>query len=230
MPEFAGAAAAAKDSPAPVGDEHGEASRDEPARDAAVRDVIAVVLLSVMAVLTAWCGFEASKWGGAMSIEFSSASSARIQATGFEGQARDQRQHDLTIYASWVEATAANDPALAGYIEARFSETFREAFEAWRDAGMAEDSPFQRPEYVPDGSTEAAELTSAAEDHFQQALVNNQRGDNYSLLTVLFALVMFLTAMAQRRARRWVSWAYLGMGLTAALAGGIVLLTLPVLI
>lgn len=48
------------------------------------RDIIAVLLLSITAVLTAWCGFESSKWGGEMSIAFSEESGARIQAAAFE--------------------------------------------------------------------------------------------------------------------------------------------------
>ena len=90
------------------------------ARSRDIRDIVAVVLLSTMAVLTAWCGFQASKWGGEMSIAFSQASSARVQATNFDGQARDQRQFDLTVYASWVEAQAAGQEELAAYIEERF--------------------------------------------------------------------------------------------------------------
>ncbi|MFV0425971.1 MAG: hypothetical protein ACK5KU_02920 [Beutenbergiaceae bacterium] len=206
------------------------ASEQSPSRDAAIRDVIAVVLLSVMAVLTAWCGFESSKWGGAMSIEFSSASSSRIQAAVYEGQARDQRQHDLTIYASWIEASATGNEELADYIEGRFSPAFQPAFTAWREGGMSQESPFLLPEYVAPGATEAADLTEQAQSHFAQALVNNQRGDQYSLLTVLFALVLFLTAMAQRRARTWVSWTYLSAGLVAGATGTIILLNLPVLI
>jgi hypothetical protein len=34
-----------------------------------------------------WTGFQASKWSGAMSISFSQASTARIEATRLEGVA-----------------------------------------------------------------------------------------------------------------------------------------------
>ena len=41
---------------------------DEPAaphkRADEAREIIVVVLLSLTAILTAWCGFESSKWGG----------------------------------------------------------------------------------------------------------------------------------------------------------------------
>ena len=63
-----------------------------------VAEIVTVFVLSITAVLTAWCGFEASKWGGEMSIAFSQASSARIQAAVADGTARDARQYDLTLY------------------------------------------------------------------------------------------------------------------------------------
>ena len=117
-----------------------------------LRDIITVFVLSVTAVLTAWCGFEASKWGGEMSIAFSRASSARIQAADHEGQARDARQFDLTIYAQWVIANADDRPALARYIEDRFTPAFSLAFDAWQAGGTEEPSPFARDEYEPEGA------------------------------------------------------------------------------
>ena len=69
----------------------GDSPATRPRRD--WLDIMAVFVLSITAVLTAWCGFEASKWGGEMSIAFSQASSARVQATSAEGEARDER-HD----------------------------------------------------------------------------------------------------------------------------------------
>src|SRR6476620_3630407 len=51
------------------------------------REVVVVVLLSVTTILTAWVGFQSSKWGGAMSISFSQASTQRIEATRYEGVA-----------------------------------------------------------------------------------------------------------------------------------------------
>ena len=161
-------------------------------------DVISVLVLSITAVLTAWCGFEASKWGGEMSIAFNQASSARIQAIAAESEARDARQFDLAIYTQWVLAEADGNTGLVDFIEQRFTPEFRIAFDAWKAGGRAERGPFVMDEYVPPGTEEAGELSARADAQFAAALVNNQRGDNYALLTVLFALVLFLTAMAQR--------------------------------
>lgn len=194
----------------------------------ALRDVVAVVILSVTAVLTAWCGFAASKWGGEMSIAFSEASSARIQATNFEGRARDARQFDLTIYATWVDAVAQERTDLAEYVETRFTPEFRVAFEQWQADGMVEESPFVLDEYVPEGTEDAAAWTERADQRFADALTNNQRRDNYPLLTVMFALMLFLTAMSQRDAQAWVSRAFLGLAGVTGIAAVIIMSTFPV--
>jgi hypothetical protein len=193
-----------------------------------VADILGVLLLSITAVLTAWCGFESSKWGGEMSIAFSQASSARVTATDLASQARDQRAIDLVVYAQWIEATGAGQTELADYVEARFPPVLEDAFEAWEADGMVEPSPFARPEYVPPGTVEAEAKTAEAEAAYERALVNNQRGDNYSLLTVLFALVLFLTAMSQRKIVPWAARVFLGLGIVVAVVGIVILTTFPV--
>ena len=129
-----------------------------------VFDVIAVFVLSITAVLTAWCGFESSKWGGDMSIAFSEASGARINSGVADGTARDARQYDLTIWTEWVLADRAQDAELTAYIEERFSPEFAVAFEAWEEGGREERGPFVMDEYVPPGSEEAAALSEPTPD------------------------------------------------------------------
>ncbi|WP_301112876.1 hypothetical protein [Microbacterium sp.] len=194
---------------------------------AEAHDLIAVVLLSLVAVLTAWCGFQASQWGGDSSVAFSEASAARIEASSFESRARDARGLDLAVYAQWVEAEFNDDQILADYIEARFTPAFAVAFSAWDADGRAENGPFAREEYVPEGTAESAEATSDADAQFERALDFNEKGDNYSLITVLFALVLFLAAIAQRGISVLGSRIVLGVAGVLALGGLILLLTFP---
>lgn len=191
-------------------------------------EVLGVFLLSVVAVLTAWCGFQASKWGGEMSIAFSQASSARIQAADADGAARSARAFDLTIYGAYVEAVGDGNQQLADYVRERFTPEFAVAYEAWVENGEVENGPFARAEYVPEGTVEAEELNASADEKFAEALQNNQRGDDYSLLTVLFALVLFLTAMAQRPLAPWVARALLGLAIVVTVVGVVFLTTFPV--
>ena len=190
-------------------------------------EIVAVAMLSVTAILTAWCGFQASKWSGERAIAFAEASAARVEADDADDQAREARVVDLIIYAEWVTATAQGDTALAEEIEARFTPHFRVAFDAWEAGGQVEPGPFAMAEYVPPGTEQSAERSAYAEARFADALEDTERGDNYSLLTVLFALVLFLTAMAQRDIHHVAAWIMLGLAGLIAVGGLIVLLTFP---
>lgn len=191
-------------------------------------EVATVVLLSITAVITAWCGFEASKWGGEMSIAFSQASSARVQAASAESRAQAARQYDLTIYTEWVLATADDDQELVTFIEERFTDEFRIAFDAWTAEGRVSQGPLAKEEYIPPGTEEAEDLHARADAKFDEALVNNQRGDNYALLTVLFALVLFFAALSQNQRAEWRRRTFFILGLTLAVIGVVILATFPV--
>ena len=217
----------ATDEPAAPGD---EAQDDSGEKWAKVRETTALVLLSVTAVLTAWCGFEASKWGGEMSISFSRASTARIEAARQQGVANNARQEDLTIYAVYVQAEAEGNKQLANYVKERFNPEFEVAYDAWIAAGKPTRAPFAMPEYVPPGAAEAAAADQRADTLFAKALVNNQRGDNYTILTVLAALVLFFAAVSSRLTRPRLQWAALIIAAVLFLVGAVVAATFPVII
>ena len=190
-------------------------------------EIVAVAMLSVTAILTAWCGFQASKWSGERAIAFAEASASRVEADDADDEAREARVVDLIISAEWVTATAQGDAALAEEIAARFTPHFRVAFDAWEAGGQVEPGPFAMAEYVPPGTEQSAERSAYAEARFADALEDTERGDNYSLLTVLFALVLFLTAMAQRDIHHVAAWIMLGLAGLIAVSGLVVLLTFP---
>ena len=206
------------------------AARQEAARRSRLRDVVALAILTVTAVLTAWSGFESSKWSGEMSIAFSRASAQRIEAARWTATADAARGYDLQTFAVWLGAVAQDDQELADFVEQRFAERFRPAFDEWLAARPLQNpdappSPFALDAYRPPGTTEAAEADARADAYFAEALRDNQRGDNYTLLTVLFALVLFFTAMAER-ARRPLPRHALTVLTTVLFVVGIVLLAM----
>ncbi|PJI93731.1 hypothetical protein [Luteimicrobium subarcticum] len=198
-------------------------------------ETVTVVVLSVTAILTAWSGFEASKWGGAMSIAFSQASSARIEASRDAGAAEALKQIDLSTFTLYVQAVAEKDTQLSDFAEERFTDRFRPAFDEWLAAKPlknpdAPKTPFELDSYVVPGQKEAAAADARADVLFQVALRNNQRGDNYTILTVLFALVLFFAAFAGRFKTPRIGWTML-VGAVVLLGVGIVFLaTFPKLV
>jgi hypothetical protein len=203
-----------------------EASEERPPGH--VRETIALIVLSITAVLTAWCGFESSQWSGAMSIAFSEASSSRIEAARQAGAANAARQADLTTWGVYLQARAQGDTALARYVEQRFTDHFRVAYRAWIAQGEATEGPFRMKEYVPPGTTEAAAADERADRRFADALLFNQRGDNYTILTVLFALVLFFAAASTRLGSLRVQRILIGVAIIFLIAGTVILATFPI--
>lgn len=199
-------------------------------------DTWSAVLLAVTVIFTAWSGFQASKWGGAMSIAFSQASTARLEANRAAALAESSRQADLSIYAVWVQAKAAGEEKEAAYVQDRFTAWFRPAFDEWVSLGGISDpqhapkSPFALKSYVPPGTSDVAASDARADAKYTQALANNQRGDNYTVLGVLFATVLFFAAMATRFAERRLQYGLLGFATVAFCFGLIMLLSFPKLV
>ena len=106
----------------------------------------------VTAILTAWCGFEASKWGGRMSIDFSQASSDRIRSVDLASESRDAQAVDLAIYSSGSTRGPMGDPALAEYYHERFTREFAVAFADREAGGEGLASPFAEPSFIPRGA------------------------------------------------------------------------------
>jgi hypothetical protein len=85
-------------------------------------------------------------------------------------------------------------------------------------------------EYAIPETQQAHQADAKADAKFAEALVNNQRGDNYTLLTVAFATVLFFAALSGRmrtpRARSFL----LGLGFVGFAAASAVLLSFPRLV
>ena len=165
-----------------------------------------------------------------MSVAFSEASSSRIEAARQSGIANADLQADLTIWGVYVQARAQGDTALATYVEKRFTDHFLVAYRAWIAQGEPTNGPFKMKEYVPPGTTEAAAADQRADRRFTDALVYNERGDNYALVTVLFALVLFFAAASTRLVRPKAQRILLGVAIIFLIVATVILATFPILV
>jgi len=195
-------------------------------------ELVAVILLSVTAVLTAWTGFQASKWGGLMSISFSQASAARMEASRQEGLANRKQTIQVALFSQWVQANTVGNRPVADYLSARFPEPLKSAFAAWMVTNpgtnaQATRSPFDMVEYVLPEVAAAQSADDRADVQFAAALQANQRGDNYTFLTVAFASVLFFAAMSGKMTSRQRRWTVLGMALALFATATVLLLVLP---
>jgi hypothetical protein len=172
-------------------------------RDQQRLDLWATILLSVATLLTAWSAFQATKWSGVMSIHFSEANAARTQSAEATGTGNAQRLVDANVFASYLEAVAADRPKQARFFRARFRPEFKPAFDAWlatrpQSNPSAPPTPFALAEYRLAQEQSSSELAALADHRAQQARDANQQGDDYVLLTVIFSSVLFFAGISTK--------------------------------
>jgi hypothetical protein len=189
----------------------------------------ATVLLSVATLLTAWSAFQANKWGGVMSIHFSEANAARTESAEYAAQANAERTVDVTVFVSYIEAVATKNTEESAFISKRFRSEFKPAFDAWvathpRTNDSAPPTPFAMPQYRLASEQRSAALAQLADRRGQEARDANQQGDDYVLLTVVFASVLFFSGISTKLGAWKPQVALLGFAtllLLGALAVGI---------
>jgi len=213
-------------------------------------ELLEAILLAIAAILTAWSAFEATKWGGVQADNYSRAGAARTEAVGASTRAGQLSTIDVDTFTSWLAALGADERADAesgltddgytpvpgtesAFLYERFRPEFRTAFDAWlvtspRTNPTAPPTPFAMPEYRLEEAARAAALEEQAEDSAAVARRANQRGDNYVLMTIMFALVIVLvgigTKMDTVRARTFL----FALATLALVAATVVVLTFPI--
>ena len=196
-------------------------------------EVVAAVILAVVTIITAWSAFQATKWGGVMAIRFSEANAARTEATQAMARVNAKQAVDVGLFVEYAAARAAGDTALVNFLQERFRDEFRPAFGAWLALDPLENAdapatPFTMDEYVIAEQAAADDATATADLRAQQARDANQTGDNYVLLTVLFASVLFFAGVSTKFDSVRVQQALLSVAVLVLLAGVGLLLSYPI--
>ena len=199
------------------------------------RDWTVVIVLSVTTILAAWSAFQASKWSGMMSISFSQASTARIEASRLDGDANRVASIQVGLFTQWIRAFADGDDRETQYLESVFPEPLATAFQAWKAADPQANpdvprTPFAMPEYSIPAEAQAVAADARADGKFADALAFNQRSDNYTILTVLFAAVLFFGSLTARARRRSVQHVFLGMAIVLLVSATAFLVSFPKLV
>jgi hypothetical protein len=201
---------------------HAEAAADtEPDRHDRWLSIVEALLLSLVAVLAAYSGYAAAKWGTEASVTLAKASAERTKANRADTEGIVTRTLDSASFNAWFTAFTAgnaNDERLA---ERRMRPGYRPAFNAWQATDPAHNpnappGPAYMPQYVIPQDAVAKAHDARADAAFAKGAKAGQTADKYIRATVFLATVLFLVGISGhfriRQAR---------MGLIAA--GGLLL-------
>lgn len=196
-------------------------------------EIVTVVLLSFTALATAWSGYQASLWDGIQSSNYTQASGARTNSSQARTEANQFRLADLGVFESYIEATIEGNTEVSQFYRERFRDEFRPAFDAWEALDPlnntdAPSTPLALPEYQLAGDAEADRLQARADELFAAGEDANTVSDTYTLTTLLFAAVLFFTAIAERFEYVRAQVALLILGGLGLIAGVVVAFGQPI--
>jgi len=174
-----------------------------------ILEIAEAAVLAVVAITTAWSGYQAALWTGHQAERYGHASKLRVQAEGAANFANQERLYNASTVVEWLNAKAHGDKKLADLFERRFLPEFRPAFEAWTKTDPlnnpnAPPGPQMMAEYKSSKAEEAAKLNDQATEAFEQGTLDRQRSDEYVRVTVTLATVLLLIAISQRFTTRAV--------------------------
>jgi hypothetical protein len=165
-------------------------------------ELVSALLLALATIAAAWCAYQSTRWSGVQANAYAGAGAARQESVRASNRANAQIVIDVQVFQSWIVAKRANDTDLADFWRERFRAEFVPAFEAWLASVPAgqipPESPFAMPQYQPAEQVRADELAASAEASTNEARDANQTGDNFVLLAVIFASVLFFAGVGTK--------------------------------
>ena len=161
----------------------------------------AAIILSLATLLSAWTGYEASRWGSTYSSASRAATVARLDAVTASDSANRQLTTDILLFSDWFHAEVEGNAPVADKIRAHFRSEFVPAFETWLATAPGGELPAGTPfdgGYRLAAEAEAGRLRSDAADTSLAADRASQTSDDYVLAAVLYASVLFLAGISSK--------------------------------
>jgi hypothetical protein len=166
-------------------------------------EVIEAILLAIVAITTAWSGYQAARWDSVQSELYGRSFRLRVEAQAMEIEANQAKQYNAATVVEWLKAEVQGESKLADFFERRLLPEFKPAFQAWKKTDplhnpQAPAGPAMMPEYRDLRGEEATKRNQEATDLFEKGTQARERGDEYVRVTVLLATVLLLVAISQR--------------------------------
>jgi hypothetical protein len=168
-----------------------------------ITEIIEAVVLGLVALATAWSGYQAAKWDGESALEYAEASRLNVEAQQMRTESTQYLQYNADTLDSWLQATTSGNEELAALLENRFTPEYKEAFEAWVETDPLTDpdappGPGFMPEFEDSRAERAAETEEEAHHAFALGVETRATAEKYVRITVILAAVLFLVAIGQR--------------------------------
>ena len=198
-----------------------------------VLESVAVLLLSVATVGTAWCSYEAASWGAVAQKYSGLAGGASRNSSLARLQAQQAAVLDILLFSQYINARAGSNQALSQFYSDRFRSEAKTAFDAWQATRPFENPnapphPFVTNFYQPRLLSDAAKADEESQRWGDKAGDAGRMSRNYILITVLLASALFCGGTAPKFEAPTIRRIVLVLGFAAFVFAIARLLLLPV--
>jgi uncharacterized membrane protein len=183
------------------GEEHEE--KHATSRVHKIVEVVEAILLALVAITTAWSGYQSAKFDSVQSELYGRSSRLRVEGQALELEGNQAKTFDASTIVEWLKAEATGQTKLAALFERRLLPEIRPAFEAWKKTDPlnnpnAPPGPARMAEYHDVMGEQAAAKNQEATDLFEKGTRAREHADDYVRVTVFLATVLLLIAISQR--------------------------------
>jgi len=208
-------------SPSEVGKEIGDHAQHTTAPDAPRHErrlsILEALMLSLVAVLAAYSGYAAAKWGTESSVSLAKASAFRTKANRADLEALQIRTLDSVSFNAWFSAFAAGNANAQRLAAKRLRPGYQPAFHAWLATDPAHNpsappGPSYMPQYVIPQAQMASRSDAAADASFAKGTKAGATGDKYVRDTVFLATVLFLVGISSHFPVRQARYGLIAIG------------------
>src|ERR1700746_1771031 len=156
-----------------IGDHSRHADKAGDHRHDRLLSITEAILLSLVAVLAAYSGYAAAKWGTESSVQLAKASAQRTRANRFDNDAIVTRTLDSVSFNAWFSAFSVGNKKAEALAVKRLRPGYRPAFNAWLATDPAHNpnappGPAYMPQYVIPAATASKAADAAADKAFAE--------------------------------------------------------------
>ncbi len=161
--------------------------------------LVAVVLLGITTIGTAWCGFQAARWNGQSGDLNGVASARRVEGSRLFGLATQRITYDSMVVAKYAEAAQAGNTDLQKFYRTSVVRPeFLPFLDRWESAAKAGDPAvgvFEDKDYLAGQFAAYEETVAAAEQATRESQEASETADAYVGTTILLAIALFFAGV-----------------------------------
>ena len=162
-------------------------------------EILAVLLLGITTIGTAWCGYQASQWNGVQGDLSRESSDERVEGGRLFGLASQRIAYDASTVAQYAVAAAAGDERLLQfYRDTLVRPDFRPLLDRWEQevrSGGTPTSLFQDTVYLDQQFGEYRAATERAERATVASQEAGATADAYVVTTILLTVGLFFAGI-----------------------------------